>query len=152
MARVTKLSIKGYRSVGHEIELVFPQNKPLVLVGENNGGKSNIIRALNQMLGQFSPHITIRKITSSSNETARTSSTWPSILTKTRRLQTSGPSCDGSTTIRRIVHHRLKAYGRDRQDYLASGDRETCSCMLIDAERNLKYQLSYSSKYTFSAA
>jgi putative ATP-dependent endonuclease of OLD family len=55
MARITRLTIKGYRSVRDEIAITFPQNMPVVLVGENNGGKSNIVRALNLMLGQFSP-------------------------------------------------------------------------------------------------
>lgn len=55
MARVMKLSIKGYRSIKDEIEIEFPHAMPLVLVGENNGGKSNIVRALNLMLGLFSP-------------------------------------------------------------------------------------------------
>src|SRR5712691_10145488 len=55
MARVSKLSMRGYRSIGDELEIKFPTGQPVVLVGENNAGKSNIIRALNVMLGQFSP-------------------------------------------------------------------------------------------------
>src|SRR5688572_2264477 len=55
MARVSKLSVKGYRSINARIEIAFPPNKPVVLIGENNAGKSNIVRALNLMLGQYSP-------------------------------------------------------------------------------------------------
>ena len=53
MARITKLRISGYRSIGDPIEVHFPQNAPVILVGENNAGKSNIVRALNLVLGPF---------------------------------------------------------------------------------------------------
>jgi putative ATP-dependent endonuclease of OLD family len=150
MARVSKLTIKGYRSVGNRIEIVFPKNKPLVLVGENNGGKSNIIRALNQMLGQFSPayhdpedHEFYERDRSN-------------VIDVAVHFDEQEPLADKWTEIRWVYDE-----SKDRPSslegvwpgafntYLKSGERETCSCMLIDAERNLKYQLSYSSKYTF---
>ena len=64
MARLSRLSAKGYRSIGERLDITFPEGRPLVLVGENNAGKSNIVRALNLMLGR-SPHraITNRRIT-----------------------------------------------------------------------------------------
>ena len=43
MARAARLSIKGYRSVRDEIEITFPPGQPLVLVGENNAGKSTAL-------------------------------------------------------------------------------------------------------------
>lgn len=46
MARVTRLTIEGYRSIGSPVEIQFPQNQPVVLVGENNAGKSNLVKAL----------------------------------------------------------------------------------------------------------
>lgn len=50
MAHLEKLDIDGYRSVDH-VELLFPDTAPLVLIGENNAGKSNIIRALDLLCG-----------------------------------------------------------------------------------------------------
>jgi putative ATP-dependent endonuclease of OLD family len=55
MARITSFSIKGYRSIKDKIELRFPKNVPLVLVGENNAGKTNILRAIDLVLGEFWP-------------------------------------------------------------------------------------------------
>lgn len=150
MARVSKLTIKSYRSVGAEIEIVFPQSKPLVLVGENNGGKSNIIRALNQMLGQFSPayhdpedHEFFQRDRSN-------------VIDVGVHFDDDAPLADKWTEIRWVYDEKKDrpsslegVWPGQYQTFLKSGERETCSCMLIEAERNLKYQLSYSSKYTF---
>jgi hypothetical protein len=38
MARVSDLEITGYRSIRDGIEISFPANAPIVLVGENNAG------------------------------------------------------------------------------------------------------------------
>lgn len=46
MVRINRLRIKGYRSIGDSIEICFPPDQPVVLVGENNAGKSNIVKAL----------------------------------------------------------------------------------------------------------
>lgn len=45
MARIDRLRITGYRSIKDEIEILFPEIGPVVLVGENNAGKSNIVKA-----------------------------------------------------------------------------------------------------------
>jgi len=52
MIRVQRLKIAGYRSISEPIEIRFPENMPLVLIGENNAGKSNIVRALEILLGE----------------------------------------------------------------------------------------------------
>jgi putative ATP-dependent endonuclease of OLD family len=52
MVRVQRLKIAGYRSISEPIEIRFPENMPLVLIGENNAGKSNIVRALEVLLGE----------------------------------------------------------------------------------------------------
>lgn len=44
--RIKRLHVFNYRSIGEEwVEIEFPRNHPLVLIGENNAGKSNILRA-----------------------------------------------------------------------------------------------------------
>ena len=55
MATVTKLYLQSYRSVQGPEEVRFPTKCPVVLVGENNAGKSNIVRGLHILLGQFWP-------------------------------------------------------------------------------------------------
>jgi putative ATP-dependent endonuclease of the OLD family len=54
--RIEKLSVKNLRSIGGEgVTIRFPQSGALVLLGENNAGKSNITRALDVMFGDYWP-------------------------------------------------------------------------------------------------
>lgn len=55
MARIRFLRIKRYRSIKEEITIKFPENEPVVIIGENNSGKSNIVRALDILFGEFWP-------------------------------------------------------------------------------------------------
>ena len=55
MPRVTRIEITGYRSVRGPIAIDLPQGKPLILLGENNTGKSNIARAFELVLGESWP-------------------------------------------------------------------------------------------------
>ena len=52
--RVEELKIHHYRSI-EDITLYFPVKKPLVLFGPNNAGKSNILSAINRILGERYP-------------------------------------------------------------------------------------------------
>lgn len=49
--KLAKIKIQNYRSI-KEIEFDFPESGILVLVGENNAGKSNIIRAIDLICGE----------------------------------------------------------------------------------------------------
>ncbi|MDB5287394.1 MAG: hypothetical protein JWR05_2343, partial [Mucilaginibacter sp.] len=55
MPRLKTLTIEGYRSIDDQIVIKFPEKSPLILIGENNAGKSNIIRALDILFGEFHP-------------------------------------------------------------------------------------------------
>src|SRR5262245_13543542 len=55
MTRITKLRVSNFRSIGGPIEINFTPRHPLVLVGENNAGKSNIVHAFDLILGQNWP-------------------------------------------------------------------------------------------------
>src|SRR5687768_16395638 len=55
MATLLSFTLENYRSIQDPLELKFPGNKPLVLLGENNSGKSNIVKGLNLILGSFWP-------------------------------------------------------------------------------------------------
>jgi predicted ATP-dependent endonuclease of OLD family len=50
--RITKIHIENYRSI---MDLTFEPGPYCVLIGENNAGKSNILRALNLVLGEMWP-------------------------------------------------------------------------------------------------
>lgn len=55
MARLKRIQIEGYRSIDEPIVVDFPQNQPVVLIGENNTGKTNITRAIDLLFGEFHP-------------------------------------------------------------------------------------------------
>jgi predicted ATP-dependent endonuclease of OLD family len=50
---LTKLKIKNFRSI-KDIDLKFHKGKNII-VGKNNSGKSNIVKALDIVLGENSP-------------------------------------------------------------------------------------------------
>ncbi|HWP91682.1 MAG TPA: AAA family ATPase [Thermodesulfobacteriota bacterium] len=155
MARINKLTISGYRSIKDEIEITFPENSPVVLVGENNSGKSNIVRALDLVLGELWPgsrepedhdfwnrdcnngcieikaemsDFTIRD--NYGNEINLESFYW----------KCEPASEDGKPLFRAITSsgHR----------YVSNEMRDRCICVVIGADRRLNYQLSYTSKNT----
>lgn len=51
--QISRLYIEGFRSI-RELDLRFPSGKT-VIIGRNNAGKSNIVRALDLVLGESSP-------------------------------------------------------------------------------------------------
>jgi putative ATP-dependent endonuclease of the OLD family len=53
---LSRLFIKNYRSI-KELDLAFAKGKN-VLVGRNNAGKSNVIKAIDLVLGEYSPTYT----------------------------------------------------------------------------------------------
>lgn len=52
--RLEKVYIRNFRSI-EDIEIIFPANKPVVLFGPNNAGKSNILKAIEYLLGEKYP-------------------------------------------------------------------------------------------------
>jgi putative ATP-dependent endonuclease of OLD family len=49
--KIKSIQIENFRSIKKE-EIIFPDNNILVLVGPNNAGKSNILKAVNNVLGE----------------------------------------------------------------------------------------------------
>ena len=52
--RVENIRIQKYRSID-DVVISFPANKPVVLFGPNNAGKSNILSAIDRLLGEKYP-------------------------------------------------------------------------------------------------
>lgn len=55
MARLNQLTIGNFRSVSEQIVINYPDKQPVILLGENNSEKSNIIRAIELLFGEFHP-------------------------------------------------------------------------------------------------
>jgi putative ATP-dependent endonuclease of the OLD family len=151
LARITRLHIKGYRSIKGPLDIQFPDKCPLVLLGENNAGKSNVIKALNLPLGPFWPgshepedneffgrdrngqiHIGVIFADADLFGGRYNEAHW-------KYKDDDDPPC---------TFYGVPGYGGYPTGYVKNDDRETAACMLIEADRNLRYQLSYSSKYT----
>ncbi|PPD58558.1 ATP-dependent nuclease [Dehalogenimonas etheniformans] len=149
------LKIENYRSVGSQIALSYPEGFPLIVAGENNAGKSNIARALELMLGEAWPttepedhdfHNRDKELPISIGVDVE------GVINTTaggRSNEVAGftwnyPPLDSSGKTFRMLFRN----GADNV-YVSSETREQCTCILIDADRRLSYQLSYASKYTF---
>ncbi len=150
MARITYLRVQGYRSIGERIELAFPENQPLVLVGENNAGKSNIVRALNLVLGPFWP----------GSHDPEDHEFFERDRDRRIDIEVEFDSTDlygGEYSRIRWVHdsrmlepvHYRGERPSGQEGYIRNEHRDSCICVVVEADRNLQYHLGYSSKWTF---
>jgi putative ATP-dependent endonuclease of OLD family len=151
MGRIQCLSIEGYRSIGEYVEVRFPRDAPLVLLGENSTGKSNIVRAIDLLFGEGWP----RSHYPDDHEFfGRNPLSGPIAIT----ADVTGVSTDRYGPIDRFswTYHP----GSDDPSFIMESDsgdspwangeaRDQCFCMLIGADRRLSYQLSYASRWTF---
>ena len=153
MARVLKLEVQNYRSVKERVRIKFPGNSPLVLVGENNAGKSNLARALELILGERWPstyepedhdyhdrddgNSPIGIGVAVDDLTHYDASGYPLPVT---HLRWRYPVDDGNP------FGMILQTGEVR--YVTKATREQLFCIVVGADRRLAYQLSYSSKYT----
>src|SRR4030042_6452594 len=146
MARVTELTIKGYRSIKDKISIRFPKNTPVVLVGENNAGKSNIVRALDLVLGEFWPG---NREPDDHEFWGREPSNSPieicinvdGIINKYNKpINCFRWSYDQGTP----ADEKCKFYAitdTGNESYISSDIRDKCVCVLVGADRRLSYQL-----------
>jgi len=149
MARIRSLYIEGFRSIRDPIELHFPKDQPLVLVGENNAGKSNIVKALELVLGPTWPgnydpedHDFFGRSRSSPIKIEIEFDPESPLGGRHRKLTWKyDPQADEPVSFYGWAH--------GRSAYVSNDDRDTCMCIVVAAERNLGYHLSYSSKWTF---
>jgi len=146
MAKLEKILIDKYRSIDH-VELHFPENAPLVLTGENNAGKSNVIKAIDLVLGEFWPsnhepddhEFYLRN----PNQRIYIEASFSEPLGRYYKIFWE---YDPANTSSRILFRGLDEY--DQAKYISNEDRAGLVCITISADRRLAYQLSYASKYT----
>lgn len=152
--RLKKLSIRGYRSIDGYQHVYFPSAKPLVLIGENNAGKSNIIRALDLLFGDRWP-------SSHQPEDHEYFGRQPEgaeikIIAALEGVRCG--YCSESGPVRSVHSHTWQYPPPEdtQRSYYQSAecthtyikDREALTCMTIGVNRDLAHQLSYNSKWT----
>jgi putative ATP-dependent endonuclease of OLD family len=152
--RLDRLIVKNLRSIGGDgVEVKMPTNGPLVLLGENNAGKSNIVRAIDLLFGErwpgtFEPDdhdffgrdpdgIEIRVEANISGIVCQSCNMPIGYVKWSYDKSSSGNPC---TYLKRCA-----CWGT----YPSKEFRQQLFAMPIGADRRLSYQLSYQSKYTF---
>ena len=146
MAELATLKISKFRSI-EDAKIVFPPGMPAVLFGQNNAGKSNIIRALNIVMGeQYPKTITLDEsdyFLRDPNHLVEISAFFRTPLSGLyRELHWIHQRDQGDPTL----FEGVTLSGGKR--WPKGEEREDCIVVTIEADRNLKYQLSYTTKYT----
>lgn len=151
MVRLSELRIKGYRSIKDQCVIRFPEDAPLVLIGENNAGKSNVVKALDVILGEMWP----------ASREPEDHEFWDRDPLGGRieiEVFWDGLECERNGPIRSIclIHSPTESAEpffkaltpAEGQVYVSKKLRQQCQAIVIGADRRLSYQLSYTSKWT----
>ncbi|EKB50224.1 ATP-dependent nuclease [Cecembia lonarensis] len=152
--RLRQITIEGFRSVNDQIVINFPVNQPVVLIGENNSGKSNIIRAIELMFGEFHPkYKKLEDYDHYNRDTNNQVVIETSISGFNGRLGRSSEfSCGGfNFRAQKGSENHFAAYQAENgaeNIYVSTALREELLCVVVNSEQNLNYQLSYSTKFT----
>ncbi len=150
MPRLKSITIENYRSIESPITINFPENKPVIIIGENNSGKTNILRAIDILFGESHPAY---KDFDDHDYFGRNSNE----KTKIRiEAEVEGFSLKNNKEYKVFVleksKNKTKYFALDKENkenkYISNEEREKLISIFIFSERNLNYQLSYSSKYT----
>lgn len=149
--RLEKINIRHYRSI-ENISIVMPKNKPLILFGPNNAGKSNILSAFDRILGERYP--TYIDVEDSDYF---------------MRDKVKNPTIDINVTFDSVYHSdKFNKYnsifltygygGRINENLIHSGNgnklfisnetRESFQSFLLDTARNTSLHFNYSNKYS----
>lgn len=151
--RLDRLRVKNLRSIGDEgIQVALPHAGPLVLLGENNAGKSNLVRSIEMLFGERWP----KNLQVDDHDFFNRDSDGISIDIA---ASVSGLRCDCGGEVNYIkwsysarVDGDPCAYERRCttcvRTFMSNVLRQQLFAMVIGADRRLSYQLSYTSQYT----
>jgi len=155
MPRLKNISIENFRSIGENpVEITFPENSPVILIGENNSGKTNIIRAIEILFGESYP-----KYKKLDDYDHYNRNPYNKVIINaevrgfTGRLGKSREfSCGGFefSCVKQEENefNAIQYEDGSKNKYVSNDLREELLCVIVSADQNLSYQLSYSTKYT----
>ena len=158
--KLEKFVVKNFRSI-KEVEILFPENIPVILFGPNNVGKSNILKAMDCLLGEkYASYIDFQDSDYHLRDKAQYSQISFSAYFD-EEIKTEFPSSSSIhfATNHEFYHYKDKAkenlltenvfhYENGDQMFLKNEDKEKCQFILIDATRDIGRQLSYYSQYS----
>lgn len=148
--RVTTLSIKHYRSI-EDVTIRFPEGKPVVFFGPNNAGKSNILSAINRILGERHPTY-VEML--DSDYYMRDKKQYPTSTIKVNfslpvhRDRYGRTFSQIAVTYDSIANDNSLHDGFGNRLYISNEERALCQSYLIDAERNIQGAFNYGSRYS----
>ena len=155
--RIERLWVRNLRSVGDDwVTVDFPETGTLVLLGENNAGKSNITRALDILFGDRWP--ASRRL--EEHDFHGRDSDGIAVRVGAHVSGMPCPYCGGEVASFKWEHDQSSpAAGGDpvsysfacsncSYTYVKKEMRAALSATVLDADRRLDYQLSYASKFT----
>jgi putative ATP-dependent endonuclease of OLD family len=154
MARLESITIENYRSIGKDsFTIKFPENQPVILIGENNSGKTNIIRAIDILFGErhpkyieFDDHDYFGRKGESKIVIKADVSGFQNKLGRSGEYTCAGFKLE----VKKGSQNNFVAIQDDGNEnpYVYNELREELAAVLVTSEQNLNYQLSYSTKYT----
>ena len=150
--KLNSITIQHYRSI-ENVTISLPKNKPLVLFGPNNAGKSNILSAVNRIIGERYPTY-IEMLDSDFYQRNRDEFPTTQISANfTRPLFYDRYGNPHNTVAVSYGHNgeennNLLHNGRGSRIYPSNEQRSACQSYLIDAERNIQSAFNYSSAYS----
>ena len=130
--KLKEINIKNYRSIG-SVHINFPPNKPIVLFGPNNSGKTNILNAIHRLLGDSYPLFlerTIQDYFKKDKKSYPTSTIKATFDDNTDINLVYGYA--GDTTVNTFVDSKNKPIK------VKDEDRLKCSSYMINSDRSLK--------------
>ncbi|MEJ5265768.1 MAG: AAA family ATPase [Bacteroidales bacterium] len=156
MAKLKSITIENYRSIGNSpVTIKFPENQPVILIGENNSGKTNIIRAIEILFGEWNPKYKEFDDHDYYNRSANNKiiikaevSDFQNKLGKNSEHSCKGFKLEKEKEKGKEVKYVAIQEDRNENFYVSNDLREELSAILVSSEQNLTYQLSYSTKYT----
>ncbi|MGW7682263.1 ATP-dependent nuclease [Kribbella sp. NPDC054772] len=152
--RLKSLTIENLRSVADPVRITFPTDGPLVLLGENNAGKSNITRAIDILFGERWP--TTHSIEDHDFHGRDSDGIAIKLNADVEGLTCSYDSVGSIDHIRWIYDTQRSGdpidysmhCDRCAKTFVTKAIRSPLFAMRIDADRRLSYQLSYTSQWT----
>ncbi|WKZ41566.1 MAG: AAA family ATPase [Anaerolineales bacterium] len=144
-SRLNYIEIENFRSIHNKIHIDFPKASPLILIGENNAGKSNIMRALDLLLGE----------SWAGNHEPDDHEFWernPQSGAISIKVGLSGVR--GNNGYVNGISWKYQ-HGGNGAEYKLSDNSfvnkkilDQCTVVMIGADRRLSYQMSYTNKWT----
>lgn len=151
LGRVQSVRIKGFRSVDDWIELRMPPGRPVVLVGENNAGKSNVMRAVDLLLGErwrgnYEPEDHEFFGRDREGRSIQLVADVEDIVT-----ERYGQARD-VRNIRWTYEEGTTSYQAITDDgqpgFMSYAIKNQCFCVTLHADRRIRYELSYTNQFT----